>query len=159
MVAPVWGARDVIFTFERLLDPQTASPGRGAIGPIEKVEALDDQTVQFRLSRPYVDLPVVLGTPFGRILPADRAQLISQSPSGTGPFRLTEYRPGEHTRLARFENYWDQGRPYLNELWQVNIPNVASMVAALTGGDIQAMFEVPDSSTSRRWHAWRMCRS
>ena len=136
-------ARDVVFTFERLLDPQTASPGRGAIGPVEKVEAVDDHTVQFRLSRPYVDLPVVLGTPFGRILPADRTELINEAPSGTGPFRLAEYRPGEHTRLVRFENYWDQGRPYLNELWQVNIPNVASIVAALTGGDIQAMFEVP----------------
>ena len=66
-------ASDVVFTFERILDPKTASPGRTALGPIEKVEAVDDYTVRFRMSSPYADLPVNLGVTFGRILPADRA--------------------------------------------------------------------------------------
>ena len=54
-------ASDVVFTFERILDPKTASPGRTALGPIEKVEAVDDYTVRFRMSAPYADLPVNLG--------------------------------------------------------------------------------------------------
>ena len=136
-------ARDVVFTFERILDPQTASPGRTAMGPIQKVEAVDAYTVRFRLSAPYVDLPVNLGVPFGRIVPADRAESIATAPSGTGPFRLAEHRPGEYTRLTRYQSYWDKDLPYLNELWQMTIPNVASMVASLAGGDLQAMFEVP----------------
>jgi peptide/nickel transport system substrate-binding protein len=136
-------ARDVVFTFERILDPKTASPGRTTMGPIDKVEAVDDYTVRFRLSIPYADLPVSLGTTFGRIVPADRAALIATGPSGTGPFRLAEYRPGAYTRLVRFQNYWDQGRPYLDELWQVNIPEMAGQIAALTGGSVHALFEVP----------------
>ncbi|MBI4279403.1 MAG: ABC transporter substrate-binding protein [Armatimonadetes bacterium] len=136
-------AKDVVFTFERLLDPKTGSPGRTAMGPIQKVEAVDDYTVRFRLAVPYADLPLVLGIPFGRILPADRADLITAAPSGSGPFRLAEFRPGEYIRMVKFQNYWDGERPYLNELWQVTIPNVAGHVAALSGGEIQAMFEVP----------------
>jgi peptide/nickel transport system substrate-binding protein len=136
-------ARDVVYTFERVLDPKTGSPGRTAMGPIEKVEAVDDQTVRFRMSAPYADLPVNLGATFGRILPADRPDKIVSEPSGTGPFRLVEFKPGERTRLVRFADYWDKPRPYLNELWQVNVPQHASQVASLSGNDVQLMFEVP----------------
>jgi peptide/nickel transport system substrate-binding protein len=138
-------AADVVSTFERILDPKTGSPGRTTMGPIATVEAVDDYTVRFHLSIPYADLPVSLGTTFGRIIPADRVSLAATAPSGTGPFRLAEYRPGAYTRLVRFQNYWDQGRPYLDELWQVNIPAMASQMAALTGGSVHVVFEVPAS--------------
>src|SRR5262249_33457898 len=57
-------AAAVVFTLERVLDPKTGSPGRTALGPIEKVEAVDDLTVRFRMSSPYADLPVTLGSTF-----------------------------------------------------------------------------------------------
>lgn len=136
-------ASDVVFTFERVLDPKTASPGRTALGPIEKVEAVDDYTVRFRMSAPYADLPVNLGVTFGRIVPADRADKIVSEPSGTGPFRMAEFKPGERTRLVKFADYWDKPRPYLDELWQVNMPQHATQVASLSGNDVQMMFEVP----------------
>jgi peptide/nickel transport system substrate-binding protein len=138
-------ARDVVFTFERILDPKSGSPARTSFGPVGKVEAVDDYTVRFHLSIPYADLPVSLGTTYGRIVPSDRAELIKTAPSGTGPFRLAEFRPGAYTKLVRFQNYWEQGRPYLDELWQINMPAMAAQVAALTGGSVQAMFEVPAS--------------
>jgi peptide/nickel transport system substrate-binding protein len=50
--------------------------------------------------------------------------------------------------MVRFQNYWQPARPYLDELWQVNMPAMAAQVAALTGGSIQAMFEVPASFIS-----------
>jgi peptide/nickel transport system substrate-binding protein len=134
-----------VFTFERILDPKTGSPGRNAMGPIEKVEAVDPFTVRFRLSAPYADLPMGIGSTFGRILPADRASRIATEPSGTGPFRMVEFKPGEATRMARFADYWDKPRPYLDELWQVNIPQAASLVASLAGGAVQIVWEAPVS--------------
>jgi peptide/nickel transport system substrate-binding protein len=136
-------ASDVVFSFERVLDPKTGSPGRNAMGPIEKVEAVDDYTVRFRMATPYGDLPVSVGVTFGRIAPADRADKLATEPSGTGPFRLVEFRPGERTRMVKFADYWDKPRPYLDELWQVNMPQPATQVASLSGGDVQLMFEVP----------------
>ncbi len=136
-------ASDVVFTFERILDPKTGSPGRNAMGPIEKVEAVDDYTVRFRMATPYADLPVSVGVTFGRIVPADRADKLATEPSGTGPFRVVEFKPGERTRMVRFADYWDKPRPYLDELWQVNMPQQATQVASLSGGDVHMMFEVP----------------
>lgn len=136
-------SRDVAFTFERIMDPKTGSSGRTAMGPIEKVEPLDDYTVRFQMAVPYADFPVNLGVVFGRILPADRSATIASDPSGTGPFRLAEFRPGERTRMVRFADYWDKPRPYLDELWQVNVPQYPTQVASLSGGDVQMVFEVP----------------
>ena len=135
-------AQDVVFTVERILDPKTASPGRSVLGTIEKVEAVDAGTVRFRLSAPYADLPLNLGATFGRILPSDRADKIATEPSGTGPFRLAEYRPGDRTRMVKNPDYWDTGKPYLDELWQVNLPQAAAQIASLAGGDVQMIFEV-----------------
>ncbi|MBL8585019.1 MAG: twin-arginine translocation signal domain-containing protein, partial [Rhizobiaceae bacterium] len=44
-------AKDVIFTFKRLLDPKTASPGASSMAAIdpEAITALDDHTVRFKL--------------------------------------------------------------------------------------------------------------
>jgi peptide/nickel transport system substrate-binding protein len=135
-------AQDVVFTVERILDPKTASPGRSVLGTIEKVEAVDAGTVRFRLGAPYADLPLNLGATFGRILPSDRADKIATEPSGTGPFRLAEYRPGDRTRMVKNPDYWDTGKPYLDELWQVNLPQAAAQIASLAGGDVQMIFEV-----------------
>jgi peptide/nickel transport system substrate-binding protein len=140
---PEFTSKDVVFTFERLLDPKTASPGRRAMGPIEKVEPAGSHSVRFHLASPYADLPLALGERFGRIVPADRGDLLRSEPSGTGPFRLVDFRPGERVRMARFKDYWLQGRPYLDEVWQVSLPQAAAQVAALAGGDVQAVLEAP----------------
>ena len=34
---------------------------------------------------------------------------------GTGPFSFAEHKPGEYYRLDRNPDYWDQGKPYLDE--------------------------------------------
>jgi peptide/nickel transport system substrate-binding protein len=136
-------AQDVVFSVERILDPKTASPGRSVLGTIEKVEAVDAGTVRFRLGAPYADLPLALGATFGRIVPSDRADKLATEASGTGPFRIAEYRPGDRTRMVRNPDYWDAGKPYLDELWQVNLPQAATQIASLAGGDVQMVFEVP----------------
>src|SRR5262249_28210229 len=51
-------ARDVVFTFERILDPAAGSPVRKTL-PIDKVEAVDAHTVRFRLNTPFADFPVL----------------------------------------------------------------------------------------------------
>ena len=86
---------------------------------------------------------MALGATFGRIVPSDRPDKIATEPSGTGPFRIAEFRPGDRTRMVKNPDYWDPGKPYLDELWQVNLPQAATQIASLSGGDVQMVFEVP----------------
>lgn len=143
-------SKDVVYSFQRVLDPQTNSPGRTAMGPIKSVEAPDDSTVNIVLDSPFADLPVSVGGTFGRIVPAGRsAGDINTKPIGTGPFTFKEFVPGSHTTLIRNENYWNPNMALLNEVQLVSMPEAAAQLAAITGGQIDVIFEVspPDRDT------------
>ena len=105
--------------------------GRRLHGPLPDVDALRRPAGEPRASRSVASCP-----------PTALDKIMSE-PSGTGPFRVTEFKPGERTRMVKFADYWDKPRPYLDELWQVNMPQPATQVASLSGGDVQMMFEVP----------------
>src|SRR4051794_40669050 len=90
-----------------------------------------------RLNRPNASLPMVLTNRFGCVVPRDtfarpeaRARLSQQS-VGTGPFRLAEFRPNSHIRLARNPKYWQPGLPYLDGVLFSVQPNAASLLVAL----------------------------
>ena len=60
---------DVIYTFNRVLNPENKSPARSAIKMIEKMEAVDSSTVKFSLSTPFADMPLQLMDYRLRIIP------------------------------------------------------------------------------------------
>lgn len=142
-------ADDVVFTFQRLLDPKTASPARTLLSFVDGVEKTSDHTVVFHLQQPNADLPTILGFVQGRIVPSDRSpEQIAQSPSGTGPFKLKERAIGDHLTLVRNEGYWEAGFPYLDEVRHLTMPESATRVAALSGGTIDVIWQLAPEEMS-----------
>jgi peptide/nickel transport system substrate-binding protein len=94
-------ARDVAATYAYILDPANASPHRTALALIERVEVLDEDTVDFHLVRPDPLFPayLVIG-----ILPA---RLIAEGhpfhrqPVGSGPFAFVDWPEEGRLRLLR----------------------------------------------------------
>lgn len=133
-------ADDVVYTYQRIADPKTASPARAPLNLIEKVEKLDKFTVRFVLSITYADLPVLLGGNYhARIIPHDRSDL-NRSPSGTGPFKVKEFVPGDHTTLVRNDAYWQADRPYLDEVRHLYMPEMATQAAGLMAGTLSMIY-------------------
>ncbi|MFV0474109.1 MAG: ABC transporter substrate-binding protein, partial [Pikeienuella sp.] len=60
-------ADDVVATFEAILNPDNASPGRNNISFVQAVAAKDDLTVVFTLTGPYADFPVSVAYTNARI--------------------------------------------------------------------------------------------
>src|SRR5262245_45235510 len=114
--------RDVVFSFERLLDPKVASPARTALKGIARVEATGADTVVFHLAEPNADFPALMGNRFAKIVPSDRVESLTTSPSGTGPYTLGSHTPGERTVLKRFDGYFDSTQGYLDEIRLLVIP-------------------------------------
>lgn len=136
-------AEDVVYSFERILDPATASPLRTVMSYLDSVEALDDYTVRFNLSSGNADLPTALAAVQAKIVCRDQTtEQLSTEPMGTGPFRLTSYVPGDHSQLERNENYWQDGYPYLDSVRMVYMPEQATQVAALQGASVDAMWQL-----------------
>jgi peptide/nickel transport system substrate-binding protein len=128
---------DVKYSYDYIRDAANGSPGAADFGAIAEITTPDDHTVVIRLSRPNASLPMTLTNRFGCVVPRDtfarpdaRARLSQQS-VGTGPFRLAEFRPQSHIRMARFPQYWEEGQPYLEGILFSVQPNAASLLQAL----------------------------
>lgn len=130
-------AADVKYSYDYIRDSSNGSPGATDFAAIAEIAAPDDHTVVIRLGRPNASLPMTLTNRYGCVVPCDtfarpdaRARLSQQS-VGTGPFRLAEFRPQSHIRMARFPQYWEEGQPYLDGILFSVQPNATSLLVAL----------------------------
>ena len=147
-------AEDVLFTYNRLLDPVLDTRARGIFEVIEDIVALDDYTVRFDLVAPNGFFLESLSISQARILPADvdPERLILEE-FGTGPFMLEEHLPGERATMVRNPDYWEEGMPYLDELVIVGIREAATRDEALKSGDVDVVWNLqPQSIASIEAH-------
>ncbi|MEZ4868201.1 MAG: ABC transporter substrate-binding protein [Caldilineaceae bacterium] len=137
-------AQDVVFTVERLLNPELGSVLQPVLSFIDLVEAVDDHTVRFQLKAPNADLPLLLAAPQTRILASDYPveQLLTQ-PSGTGPFRFVEQIAGSHIAYVRNADYWDAAQIQLDELVHLQLASFDEQVNALVQGQVDLILDVP----------------
>ena len=139
-----FNAEAVKFGIERITNknapqynPTLASAAARDIAAIGNVTAVDDYTVQIATKSPYSfllwDLAVVM-------LPSPTAvqtwgKDYVQHAAGTGPFKMTKYVDGQVMELEPNEGYW-QGKPKLDKLVLLPMPEPAARLAALQSGDI-----------------------
>lgn len=120
-------AADVVFSFQRIMDPATASPGawifNNRIDSTDGFKALDDSTFQLKLIRPFSPILGVLSNKYCSIVPREVVQFYGKDfrshPCGTGPFQLKSWEEGQSLILIKNERYFDkdeQGHslPYLD---------------------------------------------
>ncbi len=84
-------AHDVKATYDAVLDKNTASPHRNALQHIQRIDVLDDNTIDFYLSRPDPLFPAFLAI---GIMPAALLQSghpFNQQPVGSGPFEFSHW--------------------------------------------------------------------
>jgi peptide/nickel transport system substrate-binding protein len=132
-------AKDVVATFEAILDPTTASPARQNVGPIDTVTGPDDRTVIIKTKAPYADLPVAVAYTNAKILPATVIQSaparLDREAIGTGPFKLVSFEPERLVVVERNPAYYDRARPYLDRVQVAVYPDPTSETSALIAGD------------------------
>ena len=104
-------AAAVARNIERIFHPDSGSSlARALLGPLQQFEILDEHTIRLRLFEPYAALLDGLAQPYlGIASPAaleryDRLRY-QYHQSGTGPFMLEDYLPGERIVLTRYKGY------------------------------------------------------
>ena len=137
-------AEDVVFTFERLLDPVLDSPIRPTFATtVEDIVVLDDYTVRFDLVGPNAFFLDALSLQQVRILPADvDTSRLTLEEFGTGPFILEELLPGERVTMVRNPDYWEEGKPYVDKYVILGIREAATRAEALKSGDVDVIFDL-----------------
>jgi peptide/nickel transport system substrate-binding protein len=140
-------AADVVYSLNRHKDPAVASRARSLAEPMAEVKAVAPDEVRITLSAPNADLPVVLGT-FHFLIVKDGTTDFTTA-VGTGPYRCKEFTPGVRSVAVRNGDYWKQGRPYLDEIDFIGIPDEQARVNALLSGDIHLTAGINPRSVRR----------
>ena len=144
-------ADDVIFSFQRVMDPKLPLAGAPLLPTLDVagMRKLDSRTVQMPFKQPFAVFPTVMLINYFNIIPVGYDV---KKPVGTGPFRYKSFNPSISSTFVRYDNYWQSGLPYLDELIISDFPDETSQVNALLSGEIDAAPELSISSvtTSRR---------
>ncbi len=134
-------AEDVIYSFNRIMDPDFPAADRSDLEMVESVEAPDDYTVVFKLKYPFAAFLTNLESLW--ILPKDAGVDFNQQLIGTGPFKFVEWVSGDHITLERFDDYWDEGKPYLDKVIFRPVPESATKLVELKTGGLDFIGNVP----------------
>ncbi len=146
-------AADIIYTYERNVNPDFASPHANKLERIATADAPDDLTVNFTLQAPFAPfLAVACSRGPGRALApiSKRAfeelgeEQFDQTPVGCGPFALVADGADLSSgfEMTAFDG-WYGGRPLLDKIEVTIIAEPSSRVSALEAGDVDMLDIVP----------------
>ena len=98
-------AKDVVATYERWLDPETKGLVKWRMGDVDKVTAIDDTTVEYKLKKPFSELLYQMTQYFHTIINVDQAKQLGadfgiKGFDGTGPFCMESWTPRDQTVLT-----------------------------------------------------------
>jgi peptide/nickel transport system substrate-binding protein len=138
-------AEDVVYSFDRILDEDNASPMRGKFAEwLEDVVAVDSHTIQIVHKFPFVSSFLYIAEL--HIVPKDLLEDIGreafgQNPVGSGPFEYVEWIRGERLVLERNDAYWMK-KPNLERVVMRPIPELTVQALELETGGIDLMTEM-----------------
>jgi peptide/nickel transport system substrate-binding protein len=129
----------VKYSIERIQDPDVPSPEAFEVEPITEIQIIDEHTFRLVTEEPFA--PILQGVTFGMgihspVTVEEFGDLRYQG-SGTGPFRLVEYRPDELVVFERFDDYFGP-RPPLDRIEFHIIVDDVARATALMAGDLDA---------------------
>ncbi|MEV1248261.1 ABC transporter substrate-binding protein [Nonomuraea sp. NPDC049750] len=139
-------AEDVVFSFRRMMDKETAAASGPLLTQVTSVEAPDATTVTFTLKQPDVAFPFALAAPTSNVVSKKWIEAGANTKTqvmGTGPFRFVERIPGVSTTFVRFEHYFESGLPYLNGIVFQPMSDDYARVMALRTATVDMIDYVP----------------
>jgi len=137
-------SEDVAFSVEVI---KANHPFKAMFAPVESVETPDPYTAVLKLSRPHPALMLAMSGQLMSIIPkhiygdgeitdVKTHPRNNENVVGSGPFKLTEFKNGEHVILERFDDFFIEGRPYLDKIVMRIISDPAARAIAYENGEI-----------------------
>lgn len=135
-------AQDVVFSHERSMQNAPQYSRRGRL--LDRVEAVDEQTVRF-----------VFKEPDAGFLPARQLFIVSKAyydrvgertfvdhPNGTGPYRFVDYKRGQWLDVEAFPEYWG-GLPQVQKARFLIVKDDTTRIAKLRAGEADLIMNTP----------------
>lgn len=136
-------AADVLYSYNRIMDPATASTYASEFADVVKMEAPDDYTVVIELSKPNGNfLHVVANYHQGQIVKKEAIEAggdqVKFKPVGTGPYYVEKIDVNSEIVLVRHEEYFRGPAPIKKITFPI-IKNESNATIALQNGEIDVI--------------------
>jgi peptide/nickel transport system substrate-binding protein len=145
-----FNADAVKYTFEKLVDPEFASPAAHLLTFIDKIKVIDDHKVEIKTKEPYPNFLTVLTNRSTAIVSptASEQQNLMQNPVGTGPFKFESWVQGDRVILVRNEEYWGE-LPKLEKVVFRTVPEQSTAISMLETGEVHMVDGIEQQHISR----------
>jgi peptide/nickel transport system substrate-binding protein len=152
---------DVAFNVRRAADPKIGPQISTMAAWVKDVQTPDKYTAILTFDQPrpgVLDLFEYMGIVDRETVQAPDAQMKAV---GTGPFKFDQWLPGVSLRLTRNPNYWQSGRPYLDEIAVTILRDEQAMAVQLEAGalDIAGLPALLDAARLQKDPAYQMVRT
>jgi peptide/nickel transport system substrate-binding protein len=135
-------ADDVVFTYKALVDPEKGSSILG-ISYVDGVDKVDQYTVVVHYNTIYPGYLTQFGGEQMVIWPAHYCDAVqgfsswdcASKPLSDGPYNLTEWIVGDHMTFDRNPNYYEKGKPAIDEIVVRIVPDETVRKQMLINGD------------------------
>lgn len=136
-------SEDVKFSIETI---KANHPFKTMLEPVESVETPDPYTVVIKLAHPHPALLLSMSPALMPIIPKHiygEGNILENpanlKPVGSGPYEFVEYKQGEYVKLKKFDKFFIEGRPHLDEIYIQMFADPNNLVLATERGDIDMM--------------------
>lgn len=107
---------------------------------IESIEVIDPVTVQINLKEMDSSILTMFADRGGAMLSPTAVEKYGDdyhsNPVGTGPFKVVKTVTDQEVQYEAFEDYWDEGKPYLDQLTLKVMPDENTQINALKSGQV-----------------------
>ena len=139
-------AKDVAFTYNAIIDPDSASPMATPLDTLRSAKAIDATTVEFALNRAdpaFYDKLQVGIVPSAALEGKDiKTAPFNRQPIGTGPYVMKEFQPGGRIVMESNPDYF-RGEPSIKRIVLTAVEDENARVALLEKGTVDAAGIVP----------------
>ncbi|MFD7776367.1 ABC transporter substrate-binding protein [Streptomyces sp. NPDC059753] len=142
-----FSAKDVVFTYETILDKKTNNASKTELDAVDTVEVKGDDTVVFRLKYPYAPFAERTVLPIAPEHIAGRQDVntgdFTTKPVGTGPYTLVKWSKGEKLTFKANPRYWG-GAPKVRNFTMAVVKDDDVRATRLRSGDLDGAILPPD---------------
>jgi len=139
-------AEDVLFTYNKLIDPDVRTPYAGDFKKIESISVSEPDKVIVRYKEPFAPALSSWAMPIipKHILENEDLNITqyARMPIGTGPYKFVKWKSQQRIDLRANEDYFDNP-PYISRYIYRIIPDGATMFLELQAGGIDLMSLTP----------------
>jgi ABC-type transport system substrate-binding protein len=133
---------------------QYIAGGRPELAKVTSVVVIDNYTVRLNLSENNSLIIPNLSTSAGMIISPTAYQKnggkewAEANPIGTGPFKFVSWERDVKQVYERFDDYWQEGKPYLDRIEWIIIADPMVQAAAFRKGDVDVIVDITPKEAS-----------